>query len=409
MNFDAISAGNMSSLVYLGREIKKPKELKLLITFENSFKDISSYKHQYSSSTIQYDTTAFTMPMASDVGFTFTDADFTQDFTIEFFYTHSGSAQARPAVNFGGWSFGMWGSGASIGTDNAWGDMTVAAGVHHIAVVQESGIRRFFIDGVLKKSASGTQAQVTTLIIVSKSSGRIANLRVVQKALGTPTYFPVPSAPYTGYEPLVSGRVLAPAALLGCWPFGEADISDRSNYAGFVSFGAGPTWTTAYALPMVARSSFPIAFSLGQSIDLSQDFSIEYMFYGNNAYSTDPVLTLGDLTLRGLRDGSIGLQVVAYYNSISSGYGAARWYLNAMNHVALYRKSGDMYIACNGVSKKITATGFTPSGTISTATFNSNTGCVGACNFRFTQTGVGTTSSFPVPTGLYTGSESLGA
>lgn len=83
----------------------------------------------------------------------------------------------------------------------------------HIAVTHQNGYVRVYTNGALWAAGSGSSSSdgpinftgsvgQLGLTLFGSYTGSVANIRVVQKRLGTNSSFPVPSKPYTGYEAL---------------------------------------------------------------------------------------------------------------------------------------------------------------------------------------------------------------
>ena len=198
---------------------------------------------------------------------------------------------------------------------------------------------------------------------------------------------------------------LPPAELCGCWPLGVNDMADKSRYGGAFLAGGTAAWDQNYSLPIMATSAFPLTFSLGRGIDVSQDFAVEFMFHSSSPYAAIQ-MTFGDFTLKIARDGGTNkLDFYAYFGTAYVNVGHLTDI--ALNHVCIYRKNGVLYAAANGTAKALTAS-WSATGSVNSATISSTSSVIqGACNVRFCRTGVGTSSSFPVPASLFTGYEVL--
>lgn len=198
---------------------------------------------------------------------------------------------------------------------------------------------------------------------------------------------------------------LPPSELCGCWPLGVNDTSDHSRYGGSFLAGGSVAWDQNYSLPIVATSAFPLTFNLGRGINVAQDFAAEFMFHSSSSYATIQ-MTFGDFTLKTARDGGTNKQVFyAYFGTSYVKVGNLTD--TALNHICIYRKDGTLYGAANGAAAALNSS-WSATGTVTSATISTASAVIqGACNARFCQTGVGNSSSFPVPATLYTGYEAL--
>ena len=199
-NFDALRSAIIGPLSYLCRAKVKPASLKILIPAQGSLEDLSPYKQTIAASGVLYDSSLTNYKMAYNqmVNYTY---DATQNFTIELFGYASGLA--NPAFSLGGMYLGWFSAG--VGThlmDNGGNQLITSnstSGVKHLAFVKSGSTLYMYKDG---SRVGSTSSLPTGIFTMQNTNFRWYNLRIIQKALTTGETFPVPSAPYTGYEEL---------------------------------------------------------------------------------------------------------------------------------------------------------------------------------------------------------------
>lgn len=199
---------------------------------------------------------------------------------------------------------------------------------------------------------------------------------------------------------------VVPAELTGLWQIGNGDYADKSrlnggNFVGNTNFST----TSGFSFPMVTSSStikFSCAF--GNTLVTSQDWTLEYYTYGYGGFTFE--MTMGPLYLQ-IRPASNGQDYYILTNSGTSLYtgfpvGNTQ---NSLGHFAyVYRSGSGLKIFRNGVVILTQTTTLSVNAT--TFSFAMSSGS-GFSNLRVVQKALGTSTSYPVPTSLYTGYEAL--
>lgn len=215
MAFDAITAGTVGTLGYL---CKPAPPVELLgcwpLTTTTDKADVSLYGHDYIgslSAATQTNALAKVIP-STNQAFQF-DLDLGKPWSVDFVMGIShgagqGSATGISIGAFNSYLKSVTNQGARTdnisysGTVLATGSAALPAKGSHIAFTYDGTKIRRFINGLLNLSASVVMSGTASGFSVFENSiWCFGNLRVVQKCLGT-TAYPVPSSPYTGFEPL---------------------------------------------------------------------------------------------------------------------------------------------------------------------------------------------------------------
>lgn len=206
-NFDALRPAVVGPLSYLCKP-QKPADLLGLWTFQGNLDDLSRYGHTLSSlSSYSFTTAGYGQAITNATGAF--PCSVSGDFSFEWIISappdggHQGFVvlnwDFRNAYNYGGnglWYYSVGGGGGSYV-----GDITPYTAMMHVALVRRSTTLYVFINGIKKAtipSASGTLGNIS----FNCTSQNLQNVRLVGKALGTTTSYPVPSGIYTGYEAL---------------------------------------------------------------------------------------------------------------------------------------------------------------------------------------------------------------
>lgn len=207
-----------------------------------------------------------------------------------------------------------------------------------------------------------------------------------------------------------------PAELIGCWPLMTG--GDKSRYGGTVYPPASATAITTKSngttLPYTAirvDANSSISYYLGQSLDMSQDWSLDYfdVRYTGDSY-THCITSIGSLTATTYEPGVSTNGI--YFNStrvcaMDNDFFVALPYF----HFAMVYRSASKKLICfiNGLTKSAYQGSLDLSGASFVTAVSQQIGNkqYAIANLRVCQKAVGTTTTFPVPTSLYTGYEAL--
>ena len=228
-NFDALRTGNLGPLAYLCKP-QPPSELlgcwPLMTGGDKSrYNGNASAPASASVITAKQDGTvlpykAVKIGSGSAVNYALGKTlNLSQDWTVDYFDCRwTGGSYCASVTTVGSITATTYYPGLStmgicvngsqiIPMDN---DFFVALPFFHFAMVYRASTKKLicFINGNTKSAYQTTYDMSgfsTTGIVTQQANNAnyaFANFRVIQEALGTPTSFPVPSNPYTGYEPL---------------------------------------------------------------------------------------------------------------------------------------------------------------------------------------------------------------
>lgn len=203
-NFDALRSAIIGPLVYMARP-QKPADLLLCVPCNGNLTDVSRYNRSLSVTGSPTFGTDDVGGYASGFNLQFDDFDTTQDLTFEgmFYYVSSNGSPYKFGSHYlyNTWSTTGYSFVISINGSDSFQNQACAAGWRHIAFVRKNGYLRMFHNGALIRQDSNNYA-VDFVSTTAFGNARFKNIRIVQKALGTDDYFPVPDSYYTGYEAL---------------------------------------------------------------------------------------------------------------------------------------------------------------------------------------------------------------
>ena len=218
ISFDAIRSGILGTLAYLCKP-QPPAELLGCwpLTSTSDKADLSRYGNAYTGTLSNASQTNALAKVVMQTNATFPCVlDLGKPFSIDFFIGVSNGAGRGSISGFslGNLNFTL-GSDSNPGSkpdDFSYGGSTLATGYskiaaagYHVAITYDGTTLRRFINGVLNLSATVTMAGTTNgFSCYENNIWCFGNMRIVQKCLGTTSYS-VPSAYYTGYDPLNGG------------------------------------------------------------------------------------------------------------------------------------------------------------------------------------------------------------
>lgn len=200
-NFDALRSAVVGPLSYLCKP-QKPEELLGLWTLQGNLGDLSRYDRKLNAMNAPtYSSGGYGLcaSMASAVVSIPVSGNFSLEFiglpVTSFFI---GTYEFRYGNGYGNWWLYVYNGSSQVtnknlteggGTDNLYS---------HCAMCRIGSTLYFSYNGTVKHSMSFSN-DLTSLSITSPA---IQNVRLVSKALGTSSSYPVPSNLYTGFEPL---------------------------------------------------------------------------------------------------------------------------------------------------------------------------------------------------------------
>lgn len=206
-----------------------------------------------------------------------------------------------------------------------------------------------------------------------------------------------------------------PPELLGLWTLEGGSTRDLSRYAGSCNISFQYTATEDYGFPLITTTiKRSTTFVLGKSLDLSKDWSWE-------GYFRDPTprpmsrLNLGPLQFdAGNGDGYNYAYIFDSGTRLTYG---GNWTSQAnILHRAIQYTASDttLRVFKNGAIQISAVCDLSDRSAISTFTytyvgnpFGSDDNVFGIGNIRLVQKALGTSTTFPTPTGLYTGLEPI--
>lgn len=228
-NFDALRTGNLGPLAYLCKPTA-PAELLGCWPFYGSTSDVSRYDHAFPITVNSYVVNGnfkYASFTTSALG-SLEALDLSGDWSLDFF--RGPDSQSFDWTKFLRIELGEFNlvvntlkvtaydglaadlrSGPRIGSHPDYPGLPSSP--VHIAVTHQSGYVRVYTNGAIWTAGSGSSSSdgpinftgsvgQLGLTLFGGYTGSVANIRVVQKRLGTNSSFPVPSTPYTGYEAL---------------------------------------------------------------------------------------------------------------------------------------------------------------------------------------------------------------
>lgn len=219
-NFDALRTGNLGPLAYLCKP-QPPAELLGCwpLTSTSDKADLSRYGNNYSGTLSAASQTNALAKVIMQTNATFPCVlDLGKPFSIDFFVgvSHGAGAGSLSGFSLGNLNFTLDSSSNSGAHPDgfSYGGSTLATGAakiqaagSHVAITYDGTTLRRFINGVLNLSATVTMTGTANgFSCYQNSVWCFGNMRIVQKCLGTTSYS-VPSAYYTGYDPLNGGGV----------------------------------------------------------------------------------------------------------------------------------------------------------------------------------------------------------
>lgn len=227
---------------------------------------------------------------------------------------------------------------------------------------------------------------------------------------------------FDALRPAISGplsylcKPQKPTSLLGCWPLAGGSFDDVSVYGGGSNLSSLTTsLNTSYGFPLIfVNSQITFYFSLGKSLDPTQDWSLDWTFLINGGYGAGALMSIGGLVFN--------MTAAGWYSGFSLDLGGTSLYStgnvikpqNVLYHIAIVYDSyaGKIRIFQNGSKQtevQQSLSSMSEVGSLS-STLNVSYGTnpsFGFSNVRVVQKCVGTDISYPTPTSLYTGYEAL--
>lgn len=208
MPFDAITAGNMGAIMTLAKP-QPPEELRGLWTMQGNLNDLSRYGNNLSSlTTYSFNTAGFGQAITDASGAIPCSID--GDFTFEWIRSATPEYYDNQGFTVLNWVFTnqydygnnalyyrVAGSTSRTHVDR----ISSYAAMMHVALVRRSTTLYVYINGVKKTTISSATGTLRN-IAFDCAYQNLQNVRLVSKALGTTTTFPVPNGLYTGFEPL---------------------------------------------------------------------------------------------------------------------------------------------------------------------------------------------------------------
>lgn len=211
-NFDALRSAIIGPLEYLCKP-QPPIQLLGCWPISNSTKDVSRYGHPITTSLTYSSGGTITNGTKSDFQTNFQTLDLSDDWSLDFHF-YKGHARACCVFlqignlylgqkNNEGVKKGVWWGGTDLG-----GDFGYDLQDGYQAFCKSGNTLYIYTNGAKVASVSaasftGTSAGMTVgFHHYSSYYAMIQNLRVIQKAIGTSTSYPVTTSLYTGFEPI---------------------------------------------------------------------------------------------------------------------------------------------------------------------------------------------------------------
>lgn len=213
-NFDALRTGNLGALSYICRPKLAPELLYGCWPLgSNDLTDKSRYGGSAVISNASW-SDSYGLMACTGTGMTFGSGralDTTSDFSIEFMVAGTSSlSSARRSFTIGNYGISLSRENGNLfidikynNGDKTWNGFSLNT-LTHIAMVRRESSFRFYVQGSLF-STQTSDIGISSFSSLSRTDCAglyICNVRFVQKALGTSSYYPVPSTLYTGYETL---------------------------------------------------------------------------------------------------------------------------------------------------------------------------------------------------------------
>lgn len=210
-NFDALRTSTLGALSYLCKP-QPPQELLGCWPISHSQADVSRYGHPIATSLTYSSGGTITNGAKSDFQTDFQTLNFSGDWSLDFHFYKSHQRANCVFLQIGnlylgqknnaGIKQGIWWGGTSLGGDFGY---EVADGYQafcktgNTLYIYTNGAKVATVDA---SSFAGTSAGMTVGFHNYSGSSIIQNLRVIQKAIGTASGYPVTTSLYTGYEAL---------------------------------------------------------------------------------------------------------------------------------------------------------------------------------------------------------------
>ena len=201
-----------------------------------------------------------------------------------------------------------------------------------------------------------------------------------------------------------------PEELLGCWPLAGGSLLDVSRYNGVNNIATiNYTTTDSYGFPTITSNKTLYSFTLGKALRLSDDWSVDAHIKYVETRSEGDRLTVGGVVFR-TSHSDYGTVLNLSYDTLST-YVRPVSVTGLLRHTALRYTSSDNYIRLYLDGEKVLElnANLSSAADCSTITYQGNGwGHVqGMSNFRVVQKALGSSSSYPTPSSLYTGFEPL--
>jgi len=200
-------------------------------------------------------------------------------------------------------------------------------------------------------------------------------------------------------------NIVKPVKLFGCWPLAGGSISDVSRYNGGNNLGTVQYTTTSdYGFPIITSGKTTYSFNLGTSLALQNPWSVEAFIKFTESRSDGDALSFGPVIIKSCNtDWGTGMVLSVNETNVNTLIPLT----GLLKHVAVTYDSNSVRLYVNG-SKLLEQTA-TLSSSASVVTYlGVGWGNVqGMSNLRICQKLIGTSTTYPVPSGLYTGFEPL--
>ena len=228
------------------------------------------------------------------------------------------------------------------------------------------------------------------------------------------TFDAIRSAHLAAITPLC--KILPPPQLIGCWP--SMLQGDKSQYKGTVNPPTSATVVTSKSdstvLPYAAvriDAGASVSYYLGKSLDMSQDWTLDYfdVRYTSNNYC-HIVTSLGSLTAT-TYEPQVATNGIFFNSTRICAMDNDFFVSLPFFHFAMVYRASLKKLICfiNGTTKSayqgtLDLSGASTVNAVVQQVFNKQ---YAIANLRVSQKAIGTTTTFPVPTTLYTGYEPI--
>lgn len=206
--FDALRTAVLGPLAFLAREIVKPDALLACFPLTTNILDVSKYGKIFAPSATPSFVEGGPFGSYASIRGSFAH-ELAGQWSIDFyanFGSGSGNGYIQPSssTNYGiqGTSNEMKALCQIAPTNYSFAPASTGTWTH-FAITYDGTTLKGYTNGNISFSATVTlKSQTSVTIGYGSSITQLCNLRVVGKVLGNGTTYPVPSTPYTGYEPL---------------------------------------------------------------------------------------------------------------------------------------------------------------------------------------------------------------